>query len=122
MEEKYTELAVRIQEVDSRSKSNSRRIDDNEVAIKELREKQDAIYELTASTKAIATDLGYIKSDVKEVKNGQDRLNEKVVALENRPAMETKKKIDNISEKILWVFIGGISVWILTTILPNIPW
>lgn len=122
MDENYTNLAVHIQEVDSRSKSNEHRIDEHDKEIHELREKQDAIYDLTSSVKSIATDMTYIKEDVKEVKSGQDKLNEKVTVLENRPANETKKRIDGITEKLLWLFIGGVAVGLLATILPNIPW
>lgn len=122
MEEKYTELAVRLQEVDSRSKSNEHRLDDHEKEIKELRDKQDAIYELTSSVKSIATDMNYIKEDVKEVKTGQDKLNEKVTILENRPANETKKRFDDIKDKLIWLLIGGVAVGLLSALLPNIPW
>lgn len=122
MNENYTDLAVHIQEVDSRSKSNEYRITSHDEEIKELREKQDAIYDLTSSVKSIATDMTYIKEDVNEVKTGQDKLNAKVTVLENRPANETKKKIDEIIEKLLWLFIGGIAVSLLSTVLPNIPW
>ena len=122
MEEKYTELAVRLQEVDSRSRSNEHRLDDHEKEIKELRDKQDAIYELTSSVKSIATDMNYIKEDVKEVKTGQDKLNEKVTILENRPANETKKRFDDVKDKLIWLLIGGVAVGLLSALLPNIPW
>lgn len=75
MDENYTKLAIHIQEVDSRSKSNEHRLDDHDAEFRELREKQDAIYDLTSSVKSIATDMTYIKEDVKEVKSGQDKLN-----------------------------------------------
>ena len=122
MEEKYTELAVRLQEVDSRSRSNEHRLNDHEKEIKELRDKQDALYELTSSVKSIATDMNYIKEDVKEVKTGQDKLNEKVTILENRPANETKKRFDDIKDKLIWLLIGGVAVGLLSAFLPNIPW
>lgn len=122
MEEKYTELAVRLQEVDSRSKSNEHRLNEHEKEIHELRDKQDAIYELTSSVKSIATDMNYIKEDVKEVKTGQEKLNEKVTELENKPANETKKRIDDIKDKLVWLLIGGVTVGLLSAILPNIPW
>ncbi len=77
---------------------------------------------MTSSVKSIATDMTYIKEDVKEVKSGQEKLNEKVTILENRPANETKKKVDGITDKLLWLFIGGLAVGILATLLPNIPW
>ena len=47
MDEKYTDLAVHLESVDARCKSNEHRIDDHDNEIKELREKQDAIYDLT---------------------------------------------------------------------------
>ena len=122
MEEKYTELAVHLQEVDSRSRSNEHRLDDHEKEIKELRDKQDAIYELTSSVKSIATDMNYIKEDVKEVKTGQEKLNEKVNELENKPANETKKRMDDIKDKLIWLLIGGVAVGLLTALLPSIPW
>ena len=122
MDEKFTDLAVHLQEVDSRSKSNEHRINAHEKELHELRDKQDAIYELTSSVKSIATDMTYIKEDVKEVKTGQDKLNQKVTELENKPANETKKRIDNIGDKLIWLFIGGIAAGLLCTILPNIPW
>ena len=122
MDERYTDLAIHLQEVDSRSKSNEHRIDDHDKEIKELRDKQDAIYELTSSVKSIATDMSYIKDDVKEVKTGQQKLNDKVNMLENRPANETKQRFDGLKDKAIWVFIGGIIVWILSSILPNVPW
>ena len=122
MDENYTTLAVHIQEVDSRSRANEHRLDDHDDELRELREKQDAIYDLTSSVKSIATDMTYIKEDVKEVKSGQDKLNEKVTILENQPANEAKKRIDGLTEKLLWLVIGGLTVSLLTAILPNIPW
>ena len=122
MDEKYTELAVHIESVDARCKSNERRINEHDNDIKELREKQDAIYDLTSSVKSIATDMTYIKEDVQEVKSGQAQLNEKVTILENKPATEVKKRIDGIYEKLLWLVVGGIAVTLLSTILPKIPW
>ena len=122
MDEKYTDLAVHLESVDARCKSNEHRLNDHDAEIKEMREKQDAIYDLTSSVKSIATDMTYIKEDVKEVKSGQAQLNEKVTILENKPANESKKRIDEIKDKLLWLFIGGIAVGLLSTILPNIPW
>ena len=120
MDEKYTDLAVHLESVDARCKSNEHRINDHDNDIKELREKQDAIYDLTSSVKSIATDMTYIKEDVKEVKSGQAILNDKVTVLENRPAQETKKKWDSISEKILWLFIAGVTGFLLAQILPGV--
>lgn len=122
MDENYTNLAVHIQEVDSRSRSNEHRLGIHDNEIRKLLERQDAIYDLTSSVKSIATDMTYIKEDVKEVKSGQDILNEKVTFLENRPANEAKKKMENMMEKLLWLFIGGAAAGLLSAVLPDIPW
>ena len=122
MSENYTDLAVRDQEVDSRCRSNEHRINAQDEEIRNLREKQDTIYDLTSSVKSIAMDMTYIKEDVKEVKTGQEKLNEKVTVLENRPANETKKKIDGLTGKLAWLFIGGIAAGLLSAVLPQIPW
>ena len=120
MEEKYTDLAVHLESVDARCKSNEHRIDDHDNEIKELREKQDAIYDLTSSVKSIATDMTYIKEDVKEVKSGQAILNDKVTVLENRPAQETKKRVDSIYIELLKMFIIGVAGFLLAQALPGI--
>lgn len=122
MDENYTNLAVHLQEVDSRSKSNEIRLNNHDSELKEIREKQDAIYELTSSVKSIATDMNYIKEDVREVKTNQRELSSKVTEIENRPANDVKKRIDGITEKIIWLIVGGIATALLTAILPNINW
>lgn len=123
MDEKdYTELAVHLQEVDSRSQSNTHRIDAHDKELKEIKDKQDAIYDLTSSVKSIAIDMAYIKDDVKEVKTSQKELTTKVSEIENRPAINTKKRVDDIKDKIIWLLVGGVVVFLLTSILPNIKW
>ena len=120
MDEKYTDLAVHLESVDARCKSNEHRIDDHDNQIKELREKQDAIYDLTSSVKSIATDMTYIKEDVKEVKSGQAILNDKVTVLENRPANETKKRWDSISMELLKYLVVGLVGFLLAQALPGV--
>ena len=120
MDEKYTDLAVHVQEIDSRCKSNEHRITDNEKAINDLRNRQEAIYDLTSSVKSIAQDMSYIKEDVGEVKAKQTELNDKVTVLENRPATETKKRWDSISDKLLWLFIAGVAGFLLAQMLPGV--
>ncbi len=122
MDENYTNLAVHIQEVDSRTRSNEHRIDAHDKELREMREKQDAIYDLTSSVKSIATDMTYLKEDVKDVKFGQDKLNEKVTILENQPAKETKKRIDGLADKLLWLLVGGAAAGALSLLLPHLPW
>ena len=120
MDEKYTDLAVRVQDVDSRCKSNEHRLNGHDKDIEELRNKQEAIYDLTSSVKSIAQDMSYIKEDVGEVKAKQTELNDKVTILENKPAQETKRRWDSISMELLKLLIVGLAGFLLAQAFPAI--
>lgn len=88
-EKQCMDMAVKIQEVDSRSKSNEHRIDDCENEIKEIKTEQKAIYKIASSVEALAASMLDLQADVKEIRNGQKELNDKVTTLENQPAKRT---------------------------------
>ena len=110
-EKQYADLAVHIQEVDSRSKSNEHRINDLEIDMKETKEMQITLVKLANGVENMGNQLMDVKEDIQDVKKGQSELSDKVTTLENRPAQETKKKWDSISEKLLWLFIAGDFYW-----------
>ena len=116
----YTDLAVRLQEVDSRCKSNEHRLDDHDEAIKEMRDDQKALIKLTNSVENMANSMFDVNKKVDVISDKQDKLNEKVTVLENRPAQETKKRWDSIAEKLIWLFVAGIAGFILAQTLPGI--
>ena len=120
MDEKYTELAVHVQEIDSRCKSNEHRITDLECEIEEPNDTQTALGKRANGRENSGNQLMDVKEDIQDVKKGQSELSEKVTTLENRPALETKKKWDSISEKLLWLFIAGIAGFLLAQALPGI--
>ena len=116
----YTDLAVRLQEVDSRCKSNEHRLDDHDEAIKEMRDDQKALIKLTNSVENMANSMLDVNKKGDVISDKQDKLNEKVTVLENRPAQETKKRWDSIAEKLIWLFVAGIAGFILAQALPGI--
>ena len=116
-EKQYADLAVHIQEVDSRSKSNEHRINDLEIDMKETKEMQ---IKLANGVENMGNQLMDVKEDIQDVKKGQSELSDKVTTLENRPALETKKRWDSISEKLLWLFIAGVAGFLLAQVLPGI--
>ena len=120
MDEKYTDLAVHLQEVDSRSKSNEHRIDELEVEMKETKEMQITLVKLANGVENMGNQLIDVKEDIQDVKKGQNELSDKVTTLENRPALETKKRLDSIYDKILWLVIGGIVTFVLSQVIPTI--
>ena len=119
-EKQYTELAVHVQEVDSRCKSNEHRIDSLEEDMKETKDMQITLVKLANGVENMGNQLMDVKEDIQDVKKGQNELSDKVTTLENRPAQETKKKWDSISEKLLWLFISGIVGFLLAQVLPGI--
>lgn len=121
-ERQYTDLAVHLQEVDSRSKSNEHRIDELESDMKETKNMQITLVKLANGVENMGNQLMDVKQDIQEVKKGQDELSDKVTTLENRPATETKRRFDKIVDKAIWLVIGGLIAGVLYSVLPNIPW
>lgn len=119
-EKDYTDLAVHLQEVDSRCKSNEHRLDDHDEAIKEMRDDQKTLIKLTNSVENIANSMLDVNKKVDVISEKQDELNNKVTVLENKPAQETKKRWDSISDKLLWLFVAGVAGYLLAQALPGI--
>ena len=119
-EKQYTDLAVHIQEVDSRSKSNEHRIDDLENDMKETKDMQITLVKLANGVENMGNQLMDVKEDIQDVKKGQSELSDKVTTLENKPAQETKRRVDTIYEKILWLFIAGVIGFLFALLLPGI--
>ena len=119
-EKQYTELAVHVQEVDSRCRSNEHRIDSLEEDMKETKDMQITLVKLANGVENMGNQLMDVKEDIQDVKKGQNELSEKVTTLENKPAQETKKKLDSISEKLLWLFVSGVAGFLLAQLLPQI--
>ena len=119
-EKQYTNLAVHIQEIDSRCKSNEHRIDDLEDEMKKTNDMQITLVKLANGVENMGNQLIGVKEDIQDVKKGQSELSDKVTTLENRPALETKKRWDSISEKLLWLFIAGVAGFLLAQVLPGV--
>ena len=119
-EKQYTDLAVHVQEIDSRSKSNEHRIDDLENDMKETKDMQITLVKLANGVENMGNQLMDVKEDIQDVKKGQSELSDKVTTLENKPAQETKRRVDTIYEKILWLFIAGVIGFLFAQLLPGI--
>lgn len=119
-EKQYTDLAVHVQEVDSRCRSNEHRIDDLEEDMKETKDMQITLVKLANGVENMGNQLMDVKEDIQDVKKGQNELSEKVTTLENKPAQETKKRWDSISMELLKLFIVGVAGFLLAQILPAI--
>lgn len=119
-DKQYTDLAVHVQEIDSRSKSNEHRIDSLEEDMKETKDMQITLVKLANGVENMGNQLMDVKEDIQDVKKGQNELSEKVTTLENKPAQETKKRWDSISMELLKLFVVGVVSFLLAQVLPPI--
>ena len=117
-----TDIAVKLEETHSRCISNEKRIDDLEVGMKALHETQISLVKIGNSVENMGKSIIELNTKVDNLNEKQDKVTEKVTTLENQPAQNAKRRVDEIFEKVSWIFIGGLVVWFLSHIFPNIPW
>lgn len=129
--EKDVALMERVSAVENEVGKQGVRLDNTEKRLTAVENETKDIHRLataielishdTASTAAAMTEM---KTDMKEqisgLKDGQDRLDEKVTNLETAPDKKTASKVEDIKDKLLWLFIGGLAMWLFIELLPNI--
>ena len=91
------EMAVKLAEVDARSKSNTHRLNDVE-------EKVDTLQRLTTAVEVMATEQRHQTETMAEIKEDVTALGTKVDAIEKKPA----KRWDGMVDKVLYGLVGAI--------------
>ena len=89
------EMAVKLTETESRSKSNTKRLE-------KVEERQDALDRLVTSVEVLATREEGVEKDVKEIKSD-------VKTLTSKPG----KRWEGVVDKALAAIVGGFIAWIL---------
>ncbi|NCE63070.1 hypothetical protein D1159_00395 [Pseudoflavonifractor sp. 524-17] len=100
------ELAVKLAEVDARSKSNTHRLD-------EMGEKVDTLQRLTSAVEVMAAEQKHQSSTMEEIKTDVTNLGRKVDAIEKKPA----KRWDGMVEKLLYGVAGVLAAALGTGLL-----
>lgn len=85
----------RLTEVESRSKSNTKRID-------EMEKRQDNLDDLVSTVKVLADREKRVEDDVKEIKLSVNEIKEKPT-----------KRLDGIIDKIIFTIVGGVVGYVL---------
>lgn len=109
--ENELDIMKELTETSERGKSNTHQIEEIKIEIKDIRIENRALYELTSSVKLIAQDMGNIKDDISDVKNGQKELSEKVNKVTQE--VENVKNKDDIemgrnTKKVFWEVVSKI--------------
>jgi tetrahydromethanopterin S-methyltransferase subunit G len=87
-----TEVVERLVENEQRSKSNSKRLDG-------IENKVENIYDLTLSVREIATEMKAMRED-------QNKMNERLKIIEEKPAKEYEETKKQIKSKVVSFFVG----------------
>ncbi len=97
MNEDDKELLIATSE---RSKSNTHQIDEIKADIKQIKDDQKAIYDLTTSVKVIAENVSNMKDDLKEVKQGQSDLSSKLDNQITEIKSDVETKVGSVNDKV----------------------
>lgn len=89
------EQAIKLTEVEARSKSNAHRLDG-------LEKKVDGLSDVVGVLQAMKKDLEYLATTVNETKDD-------VKSLKEKPA----KRWDSMVEKVLWGIVGAVLTFLL---------
>lgn len=106
-----------LQEIKSRSESNSHRLDS-------LENQYKIIQELSASIQILANNMSGFKQDISTVKETCSKLNDKlddeikdikddINEVKNQPSRAKSEWFD----KILWLIVGGVATAIVTAVI-----
>ncbi len=99
------ELAVKLAEVDARSKSNTHRLN-------AVEKNSDVLHELVTSVKVMANELKRQGDAVAEIKDDVTNLGHKVDSIEKKPA----KRWEGIVDKLIWGVVGAVLALLLAKI------
>lgn len=95
-----TEQAMLLAEVDSRSKSNTHRIN-------ELGEQYKAINRIATAVEIIANEQKHQTDDMKDIKTDVTSLSAKVETIEHRPAKKAEAVIEKVGLTVVGVIAGA---------------
>jgi phage I-like protein len=91
-------MAVKLAEVDSRSKSNTHRLD-------EMDGRVDTLQRLTTAVEVMAKEQEHQTETMKEIKTDVSALSQKVDTLEKKPG----KRWDGVVDKLIYGIVGALA-------------
>lgn len=107
-------------EVASKVEKHEEDIKEMKIDIKDLYAKTSLLTELSISIKTLAENLKDVKQTVVEIKKDQDEFKDEVQALKHIPAQSKAKMFDKAVIAIVSAIGGGILMYLLKVVLPQI--
>lgn len=109
-----------LTQVDERSKSNTHRLDAVEEDIKDLKEKNNALYEINSNIRTLSEGILTVKNDIQEVRTEQGEMKSDIAELKNVPTQSKAKAFDTAWKFIVTAIATGLVSFILGQLVPNV--
>lgn len=109
-----------LTQVDERSKSNSHRLDEAEADIRDLKEKNNALYEINSNIRTLSEGILTVKNDIQEVRTEQGEMKSDIAELKNVPTQSKAKAFDTAWKFIVTAIATGLVSFILGQLVPNV--
>lgn len=109
-----------ITQIDERSKSNSHRLDEAEADIRDLKEKNNALYEINSNIRTLSEGILTVKNDIQEVRTEQGEMKSDIAELKNVPTQSKAKAFDTVWKFIVTAVATGLVSFILGQLVPSV--
>lgn len=109
-----------LTQVDERSKSNSHRLDEAEADIRDLKEKNTALYEINSNIRTLSEGILTVKNDIQEVRTEQGEMKSDIAELKNVPTQSKAKAFDTAWKFVVTAIATGLVSFILGQLVPNV--
>lgn len=109
-----------LTQVDERSKSNTHHLDAVEEDIKDLKEKNNALYEINSNIRTLSEGILTVKNDIQEVRTEQGEMKSDIAELKNVPTQSKAKAFDTAWKFIVTAVATGLVSFILGQLVPNV--
>ena len=109
-----------LTEVSERSKSNSHRLDEAEADIRDLKEKNTALYEINSNIRTLSEGILTVKNDIQEVRTEQGEMKSDIAELKNVPTQSKAKAFDTAWKFVVTAIATGLVAFVLGQICPQI--
>lgn len=109
-----------LTQVDERSKSNSHRLDEAEADIRDLKEKNNALYEINSNIRTLSEGILTVKNDIQEVRTEQGEMKSDIAELKNVPTQSKAKAFDTAWKFIVTAVATGLVSFILGQLVPSV--
>lgn len=104
------EFEKTLTEVEARSKSNTKRLNDHVERFQTIENKIENVMELTTSVKLLTQQLGNTNDKLGETNVKIDKVSADVESIKMKPA----NKWEDMASKVIWALVGGVLAYVLS--------